>query len=113
MGVCLRRFLISRRRSHGSSLRKRKQRIEGGAAPAFDAVVADCVHPFEGGEHVFRAHARRKQRLVAIADGRLHDADSGHISRSGGKSGSTGARPCYNFINAITMPVAGEFDTAR
>jgi hypothetical protein len=53
--------------------------IEGGAAPAFDGVVADGVHELEDGDHVLGAHAGREERLVAIADGRFHDADFGHV----------------------------------
>ena len=62
----------------GVFLQEAHASIEGGAAPAFDAVVADCVHPLERGDHVLGAHARREQRLMAIPDGRLHDAGLRH-----------------------------------
>lgn len=52
--------------------------VEGGAAPAFDGVVADGIHELEDGDHVLGAHAGGEKGLVAIADGRFHDADFGH-----------------------------------
>ena len=53
-------------------------RVEGGAAPAFDAAVADGVHPLEGGNHVLGPHARRQERLMPVADGGLGDTHSSH-----------------------------------
>ncbi|GIW15948.1 MAG: hypothetical protein KatS3mg063_1801 [Tepidiforma sp.] len=66
--------------------------IEGGAAPAFDGVVADGVHELEDGDHVLGAHAGREERLVAIADGRFHDADFGHVFVPRGECGEAWAR---------------------
>ena len=41
--------------------------VEGRASPALERVVADLVHLLEDGEHLVGAHARRPQRLVAVA----------------------------------------------
>ena len=55
--------------------------VEGGPAPAFDAAVADGIHPLQRGNHVLGAHTGGKERLMPIANRRLGDAHSTHARR--------------------------------
>ena len=53
-------------------------RIEGGAAPAFDSVIADLVHGFQDGEHLLHAHARGRNGLVPVAEHSFCNLNSCH-----------------------------------
>ena len=47
--------------------------VERCAAPSLEGLIADLVECFELREHVLDAHARRTERLMAIAEDGLHD----------------------------------------
>ena len=81
------RWRISRRRSHGSSRRKRKRSVEGGAAPHFQAEeIWEALRDGGGGrENVVGADARGHQRLVRIAEGGVGDEQALFFARPCGE----------------------------
>ncbi len=49
--------------------------VESGAAPDFQRPIADPIKLLRDGQHVFRAHARRQQRLMAVPQRDIRDQD--------------------------------------
>ena len=47
--------------------------IERRAAPALQGIIPHIVELFEDGDHLFRPHARRRLRLVRVAQNGIHD----------------------------------------
>ena len=57
-------------------VKKPQARIERGAAPRLDGPISNFIHLGQDGKDIADSHARRPERLLSVADGRVHHAEA-------------------------------------
>ena len=61
-----------------ATIKEAQAGVECRAAPSFKSMVADFIHLFENGKHIFCSHSRSDQGLVRVTEDSLTNFDFSH-----------------------------------